>query len=75
MYADSQNRQIMVAAGKVSFRTCARAARLPGSYVLGLAQKSYPSLSVSGEPHTFADAFSHWFLCEILAAIGGHTML
>ncbi len=65
----------MIAAGKVSFRTCMRSARLPGSYVLRLAQGSYPSSSDSGEPHTFTDAFDHWFLCEILTAIGGHSML
>ena len=65
----------MLAAGKISFRTCPRSVHLPGSYILGLAQASYPALSVSGEPRTFAEAFDHWFLCEILAAIGGHSML
>lgn len=64
----------MLAAGKISFRTCSRSVRLPGSYILGLAQASY-SLSVSGEPRTFVEAFDHWFLCEILTAIGGHSML
>lgn len=62
----------MVAAGKISFRTCMKSAHLPGSYLLGLAQSPYPSLS---EPHNFSEAFDHWFLCEILTAIGGHSML
>lgn len=67
----------MLAAGKISFRTCMKSApsRLPGSYILGLAHAPYPSLSASGEPHTFSEAFNHWFLCKILAAIGGHSML
>lgn len=69
------NRHAMIAAGKVSFRTCLRAAYLPGSYILELAQAVYPSLSASGEPRTFTEAFEHWLLCEILAAIGGHSML
>ena len=74
-YSDSQNRQAMLAAGKISFRTCLKSARLPGSYILGLAHASYPSLSPTGEPHSFNEAFNHWFLCEILTAIGGHSML
>ena len=74
-YSDSQNRQAMLAAGKISFRTCMKLARLPGSYILGLTHASYPSLSALGEPRTFSEAFGHWFLCEILAAIGGHSML
>jgi hypothetical protein len=65
----------MLAAGKISFRTCSRTVRLPGSYILELAQASYPVLSVSGGPRTFTEAFDHWFLCEILAALGGHSML
>jgi len=65
----------MLAEGKVSFHTCLRAARLPGSYILGLAQLSYPSTAAAGEPHSFTQAFEHWFLCEILTAIGGHSML
>ena len=74
-YSDSQNRQAMLSAGKISFRTCMKSARLPGPYILGLAHASYPSLSASGEPHTFSEAFNHWFLCEILTAVGGHSML
>jgi hypothetical protein len=74
-YSDIRNRQIMLAEGKVSFRTCARSARLPGSHILQLAQASYPAVCESGEPRSFTDAFDHWFLCEILAAIGGHSML
>ncbi len=62
----------MVSQGKISFRTCMREARLPGSYILKLARAVYPS---STEPHTFQEAFEHWFLCEIITAIGGHTML
>ena len=74
-YSDSQNRQAMLGAGKFSFRTCLKSARLPGSYILGLAHAPYPSLSASGKPQSFSEAFNHWFLCEILAAIGGHSML
>jgi hypothetical protein len=65
----------MITEGKISFHTCARSAHLPGPYILELARKSYPAVSASGEPRTFAEAFEHWFLCEILTAIGGHTML
>jgi hypothetical protein len=65
----------MLAAGKISFRTCSRAVRLPGSYILKLVQALYPAGSTSGEPCDFTEAFDHWFLCEILTAIGGHSML
>jgi len=75
LYADSQHRNIMLAEGKVSFRTCLRSAHLPGTHILRLAHSSYPSLSAGGEPQTFVQAFDHWLLCEILAAIGGHSML
>ena len=63
----------MLAEGKISFRTCTRSVKLPGSHILRLARRAY-SLS-SEEPKTFAQAFDHWFLCEILAGIGGHSML
>jgi len=65
----------MLGAGKISFRTCAKAVRLPGSYILQLAQASHPAVSTSGEPRSFIEAFDHWFLCEILTALGGHSML
>ena len=72
-YSDPQYRTIMLAAGKISFRTCPRTVKMPGSYILKLARYAYPSSS--GEPQTFAQAFDHWFLCEILSGIGGHSML
>ncbi len=74
-YADAQYRQAMLTAGKISFHTCSRAVHLPGSYILRLVQALYPAGSTSGKPHSFTEAFNHWFLCEILTAIGGHSML
>jgi hypothetical protein len=71
MYAsDAQTHQIMSTVSKISFCTCLRSVYLPGSYIMGLAQAPYPTVSASGEPQTFTTAFNHWFLCEILAAIG-----
>jgi hypothetical protein len=64
----------MAAHGKVSFRTCIRAVRLPLPYIHMLATASYPPLS-SSVPQNFQQAFDHWLLCEILGGIGGISML
>ena len=60
--------------GKISFRTCFAAARLPARFIIKLASDTYPSSLPLG-PQTFKEAFNFWFLCEVLGAIGGHTML
>jgi len=64
----------MAANGKISFRTCFAAVRLPAAYITQLARDTYPSVQPSG-PQSFKEAFDFWFLCEVLNAIGGHTML
>lgn len=74
MYADVALRQTMLAAGKISFRTCTTTARMPASYILLLARASYPPIP-SDEPQSFHEAFDYWLLCELLCAIGGHNML
>ena len=61
--------------GRISFRTCSRTARFPSKYITTvLAQASYPPVP-GGEPASFDDAFDHWLLCELLNAIGGHSIL
>ena len=64
---------ILAAQGKISFRTCFQKALLPLSYVLTLASAAYPD--PGGEPKTFRDAVDHWLFCEILSAIGSHSMM
>lgn len=61
----------MLAHGKVCFRTCYQRASLPASYILKLAEQHYPT----PEFKNFQDAFDQWFLCEVLNAIGNHTIL
>ena len=74
-YAENSNQaRIMMDQGRISFRTCSRTARLPAKYIIGLAQASFPPVP-GGEPASFDDAFDHWLLCELLNAIGGHTIL
>lgn len=74
-YAENSDQaRIMMGQGRISFRTCSRTARLPGKYIIGLAQTSYPPVP-GGEPASFDNAFDHWLLCELLNAIGGHSIL
>ena len=74
-YAESSEQaKIMMDQGRISFQTCSRTARFPAKYITVLAQASYPPVS-GGEPATFDDAFDHWLLCELLNAIGGHSIL
>jgi hypothetical protein len=57
--------------GKIGFRTCTQTVLIPTSYIIRLASTLY---SASTEPHSFSDAIDHWLLCEILNAIGNHTI-
>ena len=59
---------------RISFRTCSRTARFPVKHITRLAQASYPPVA-GEEPASFDDAFDHWLLCELLNAIGGHSIL
>jgi hypothetical protein len=45
LYADTRNRDVMLAEGKICFRTCLKAVRIPGSYIIKLASSSYPPTS------------------------------
>jgi hypothetical protein len=74
LYADRNVRETMLANGKISFRTCMSHVRLPGSYIVALTSRTYPT-PMAGGPSTFREAFNFWFLTEILSAIGGHSML
>ena len=74
-YAENSDQaRIMMGQGKISFRTCSHTARLPATYITELARASYPPVP-GGEPASFDDAFDHWLLCEMLNAIGGHSIL
>ncbi|KAF8804651.1 hypothetical protein BYT27DRAFT_7213790 [Phlegmacium glaucopus] len=75
LYADNNVREMMLANGKISFRTCMGYVHLPASYVTTLASRVYPSASDTSSPFSFKEAFNFWFLTEILSAIGGHNML
>ena len=75
LYADHNVRGMMLANGKISFRTCMSHVRLPSSYIIALTSSAYPSIPNSGGPSTFREAFDFWLLTEILSAIGGHSML
>ena len=63
----------MAAEGKISYATCSQSAYIPISYTVKLAKASYPD--PRGEPKCFIDAVHHWLLCEILNAVGTHTIL
>lgn len=76
LYADNRNREVMLAEGKICFRTCLKAVRIPASYIIKLASSSYPPTSpASDEPKDFVTAFYHWFFIEVLTAIGGHSLI
>jgi hypothetical protein len=61
----------MMRHGKVSFKTCYHTAHIPASYIIQLAAMDY---SNDTEPGSFRDAVHDWLLCEILNAIGNHTV-
>lgn len=70
LYTDNESqRALALSLGKISLRTCFRTVRLPGSYILKLAQQSY---SAGTEPTSFRSAFNNWLLCELLGGIGGY---
>lgn len=71
-YASNEYRPRMLAEGKICFRTCFHQARIPISHLDTLTQASY---SLDKEPHSVRDAIDHWLLCELLVAIGGHTIV
>ena len=75
LYANNNVCGMMLANGKISFRTCMSYVGLPASYITALTHRAYPSTPNSGGPSTFKEAFNFWFLTEILSAIGGHNML
>jgi hypothetical protein len=75
LYADRNVREMMLLNGKISFRTCMSHVRLPASFITTLTSRTYPSISDFCGPSTFQEAFSFWFLTEILSAIRGHSML
>jgi hypothetical protein len=78
LYADRNVRGMMLANGKISFRTCMSYVRLPASYIITLTNRAYSSTTSNSEsagPSSFREAFNFWFLTEILSAIGGHNML
>jgi len=74
LYADARNRDVMLAEGKICFRTCLKAVRIPASYIVKLASLSYPPSSPN-KPQDFITALYHWLFIETLAAIGGHSLL
>ncbi|KAH9950526.1 hypothetical protein B0H21DRAFT_686429, partial [Amylocystis lapponica] len=63
-------RDIMIGEGKLSFHTCYRTVLIPLSYIADISEKS-----ISEDNGQFHRAVSHWLLCEILGAIGSHTIL
>jgi hypothetical protein len=70
-YGTADSRQAMICEGKINFKTCFSKALIPASYFVRLAQQSFSgTLGTS----TFRDAVANWLLCEILNAIGNHTM-
>jgi hypothetical protein len=64
----------MLAEGKICFRTCLKAVRIPASYIIKLASSPYPPTSPD-KPQDFITAFYHWFFIETLAAVGGHSLI
>ncbi|KAJ7430187.1 hypothetical protein B0H11DRAFT_1943539 [Mycena galericulata] len=75
--SDSTRRAIAMSVGKVSFRTCFRAARIPLSYLLGLSAKTYPAKDKDGndtEPFPLMQVIEHWLLVEMLGGIGDQSM-
>lgn len=71
-FEDPALRAVMIAEGKIAFHTCYRLVHVPASFVVQLANRAItqdgPALAA------FYRAVDHWLLCEILGAIGSHTI-
>lgn len=63
---------VMASEGKILYASCFQTVWIPISYVLKLVEARYPD--PSGEPRTFIEAVHHWLLCEVLNAVGSHTI-
>ncbi|KAJ7613052.1 hypothetical protein FB45DRAFT_842981 [Roridomyces roridus] len=71
-------RQAGMKFGQISYRTCFRIARIPVVHLIDLCSRSYPTIDADGnetEPRTLEQAIKHWLFIEILAGIGGHSMI
>jgi hypothetical protein len=70
---DERIRAVMAQQGKICFRTCVQRVIIPASYVIKLANTAYTA--DGAEPSSFRTALDHWLLCEVLDAIGNHTIV
>jgi hypothetical protein len=70
LYAAQNLRAAMIAEGKVSLKTCFCKVLIPASHIVRLALRASPHVDVS----VFRNAVNHWLLCELLNAIGNHTV-
>lgn len=73
LYALPSYREVMLAEGKICFKTCSRQVRIPASYFARLSETAYEGRS--NEPKSIEEAVHHWLLCEILNGIGQHSIL
>ncbi|KAF9473603.1 hypothetical protein BDN70DRAFT_816990 [Pholiota conissans] len=67
-----REREAMIDAGKICFKTCISQMKVPAKHIIVLARGTYTS---NAEPHSFQAAFDHWLLCEILNSLGNHSIL
>lgn len=72
-YGTRGSREAMIREGKINFKTCYSKVLIPASYFVRLAFAQRSACNVSG-PTNFCDAVDSWLLCEVLNAIGNHTM-
>jgi len=73
----SRNRETTVALmshGVMSFKTCSWNVWVLAPYIAHLTGQQYPPAGHT-EPKAFTQACEHWFLSQILIAIGSHTTL
>ncbi|KAJ7877934.1 hypothetical protein B0H14DRAFT_2342184, partial [Mycena olivaceomarginata] len=77
-YDSSAYRASYMKHGLISFRTCFKVGRIPVVHLADLCSRTYPARDEEGndtEPFTLQQAIDSWLLIEILAGIGGHSML
>lgn len=67
-------RAALASEGKITFKTCAKQAKVPVAFIDKLIQQPYPTNSTP--PFlSFEQAFDHWLLSELISCIGAHTIL
>jgi hypothetical protein len=64
-------RLALLVEGKIVFHTCYHQVEVPATYLVRIMRAPH----ANGDTNSVSNAVHHWFLTEVLNAIGNHTIL